>query len=265
MKKMISIMMSVMIIMVASCSDDNTAAKKTFVLVHGAWQAPYVWNNVKTQIEKNGHTVLLVELPAHGDDTTPPQNTSMDVYRDKVIEVINTVNNKVILVGHSMGGMVISSVAEKIPTKIEKLIYIGAFVPADNQSLLDLAYTDAQSQLGASLVPSQDQLTLDVKQENIVTIFCQDAAANQQQLVLSKYKTEPAIPFTNKVTLTSANFGSVTKYYIHTTQDHAIGIDLQNAMVKAANITKEYSLNTGHSPFLSAPNDVAKLFLEIVK
>lgn len=247
-----------------SCSHgEDTAPKKTFVLVHGAWQASWVWDKVKSQLEQKGQHVLVVELPAHGDDQTSPATVSIDAYRDKVIEAMNKVQGKVILVGHSMGGMVVSAVAEKIPGSIEKLIFIGAFVPADGQSLLDLATTDHQSQLGASLIPSADQLTLDVKHENIISIFCADAAQADQDLMLQKYRVEPAIPFTNKAQLTPTGFGRVDKYYIHTLQDHAIGMDLQNQMVTAAGITKTYSINSSHSPFLSQPDEVTKLLLTI--
>jgi pimeloyl-ACP methyl ester carboxylesterase len=236
---------------------------KTFVLVHGAWQAPYAWQNVKQQLESKGEKVIVVELPGHGDDETSPAQLSMDVYRDKVVNAINNLDGKVILVGHSMGGMVISSVAEKIPSKIEKLVFIGAFVPADNQSLLELSMMDKQSLLGASLVPSQDQLTLDVKRENLINIFCQDGTKNEQEMVMKNYRAEPAIPFTNKVHISNANFGSVDKYYIHTTQDHAVGMDLQNQMIKAANITNIYSLSSSHCPFISEPKEVTTLLMKI--
>ncbi|MEO8770813.1 MAG: alpha/beta fold hydrolase [Ferruginibacter sp.] len=238
---------------------------KTFVLVHGAWQAPYVWDNVKKQIEKNGNKVIVVDLPGHGDDQTPPVKASIDAYRDKVIEAMNGSNEKVILVGHSMGGMVISAVAEKIPGQISKLVYVGAYVPTNGQSLLDLANMDKQSLLGPSLIPSKDQLTLDVKKENLISIFCQDGSEDVKKLLLSKYKAEPAIPFANKVILSAANFGSVDKYYIHTAQDHAVGIDLQNQMVSNAHITKVFSVESGHSPFLSKPNDLSSLLLSFAK
>ena len=233
------------------------------MLVHGAWQAPYVWTTVKELLEKAGQKVVVVELPAHGNDYTLPENVSIDVYRDKVISAILSTKQKVILVGHSLGGVVVTAVAEQIPGKIKKLIYIGAFVPANGQSLLDLAGQDAQSLLGPSLIPSADQLTLDVKHENITSIFCQDGTDAVKQLVLDNYRVEPAIPFTNKVTLTDANFGSVDKYYIHTLQDHAIGIDNQNKMADAAHITKTFAVNTGHSPFLTQPTEVTKLLLTI--
>ena len=151
----------------ASCKDEwdySPVLSKTFVLIHGSWQAPWVWNKVENQLTKAGQIVTVVELPAHGDDVTLPINTSIDIYRDKVIAAISKTHGKVILVGHSLSGMIISEVAEKIPGKIEKLVYIGAYLPANGQSLLDLANMDKQSLLGPALIPSADQLTLDVKQ-----------------------------------------------------------------------------------------------------
>jgi len=245
--------------------DDGSTPSKTFVLVHGAWQAPYAWQYVKAGLEQKGQKVIVVELPAHGSDATPPQNVSIDAYRDKVIAAINGVNGKVILVGHSMGGMVVSAVAEKIPGKIEKLVFVGAFVPANGQSLQDLAGQDAQSLLGPALIPSQDQLTLDIKTESRINIFCQDASDAVKALVANNFRAEPAIPFTNAATITDANFGSVDKYYVHTLQDHAVGIDLQRKMVSAAHITKTYSLNSGHCPFLSMPGDMTDILMQVIK
>lgn len=267
MKKFITgfLVIAAAIIALSSYKTGTSKETKTFVLVHGAWQAPYAWQNVQQQLEAKGEKVVVVELPGHGDDQTSPAQLSMDVYRDKVVEAINNIDGKVILVGHSMGGMVVSAVAEKIPSKIEKLVFIGAFVPVNNQSLMELSMMDKQSLLGASIVPSQDQLTLDVKKENVINIFCQDATMDEQEMVMKNYRAEPAIPFTNKVTLTAANFGSVDKYYIHTTQDHAVGMDLQNQMVKNANITKVYSLNSGHCPFISEPDKVTGLLMKMAK
>lgn len=106
---------------------------KTFVLVRSSWQGAFVWQAVKTQLEQHGQKVVVVELPAHRDDTTAPQNVTIDAYRDKVIAAIDATKQKVVLVGHSMGGAVITAIAEKIPAQIEKLVYIGAFVPANGE------------------------------------------------------------------------------------------------------------------------------------
>jgi pimeloyl-ACP methyl ester carboxylesterase len=243
--------------------DNMPPQSKTFILVHGAWQAPFVWDSVKINLEATGNKVVVIELPAHGNDTTSPQNVTMNVYRDKVIDAINKIKGNVILVGHSMGGVVITSTAEAIPNRIEKLIYIGAFLPANGQSLLDLANTDKQSLLGPALIPADGGLTLDINPESISNIFCQDGTSQQQQLVLDHFKREPVIPFTNPVTVTEKNFGRVDKYYIHTALDHAVGIDLQNSMATAAHIKKQYALQTGHCPFITDVTGTSKLLLQI--
>ena len=267
MKKLFfSSLLAIMAFFSTACSDDNnTVASKTFVLVHGAWQGAWVWQQVKSQLESKGQTVIVVELPAHGDDATPPLNTSIDIYRDKVVEAINKVKGKVVLVGHSMGGVVITAVAEKIPAQIEKLVYIGAFLPANGQSLLDLANTDAQSLLGPAIRPADGGLTLDIVKESIIPVFCQDGSDQTQQLLLSKFKKEPAIPFQNKVTVTTANFGSVNKYYIKTMKDQAVGPDLQGRMILAAGISKIYPIQSGHCPFLTMPTELVGILMEIIK
>ena len=251
-----------------SCSnnDEKSITKpQTYVLVHGAWQAPYVWNEIKTDLIRNGNHVIVVELPGHGTDKTPPQNLSVNAYRDKIIDVISQVEGKVILVGHSMGGMVVTAVAESIPSKISKLVYIGAFLPKSGQSIGELAMTDPDSILGPSLIESTDKLTLDVKATDLTNLFISDGDAIAKQKVIDNYRAEPAIPFSNKVTLTSQNFGSVEKVYIKTLQDKVISPKLQDQMIATAGIKTTYQVNTSHSPFLSQPKAVSDLLLKIGK
>ena len=251
----------------SSCSKDHvdhSPVSKTYVIVHGAFQGPSAWLRVKAGLENQGQKVILIQLAGHEKDQTDPSKITMDVYRDQVVEAINGVSGKVILVGHSLGGMVISAVAEKIPAKIERLVYVAAYVPASGQSLIDLAKTDPGSLLSPALsMPTP--YTLDVQHDKITNIFIQDGTDAEKNQVLTNYKVEPGQPFGQPVTLTSANYGTVDKYYIHTQQDHAISPDLQNRMVAAAGIKFVYQLNTSHSPFISKPDSVTTLLIRIAK
>jgi pimeloyl-ACP methyl ester carboxylesterase len=268
-KSIFGTILAAAIFVLASCSknDDTPAvAIKTYVIVPGAWSAPNAWANVKASLEKTGNKVIVVQLPGHGSDMTAPQKLTLDVYRDSVISAMNTVSGKVILVGHSLGGVVISEVAEKNPTKIEKLVYVAAFVPVNGQSLLDLAGTDATSVTGAALRPSADNLTLDVVHDQIVNGFIQDGTTDEQNFVLGNFRVEPAIPFNNKVVLTSLGYGSVPKYYIKTLIDHTVTPDLQNRMLAATpGFTATYQINTGHSPFLVKPDSIAIILNKIAQ
>jgi pimeloyl-ACP methyl ester carboxylesterase len=246
----------------ASCSKHSNSSVngKTYVIVPGAWSAPYAWANVKTDLENAGNKVIVIQLPGHGTDQTAPQSLTLDIYKNFVINVIDSIGGKVILVGHSFGGVIISDVAESIPAKIEKLVYLAAFVPLSGQSGLALASTDTTSLLGANLVPSEDGYTLGVVQNEIVPSFIQDGTTAEQNLVLTNFKAEPTIPLTNSVTLTSANYGSVPKAYIKTLMDHAITPTLQARMLAATPaFLSVLAINTSHSPFLVKPDSVAIL------
>jgi pimeloyl-ACP methyl ester carboxylesterase len=268
-KIMFLLVMAVIAGGVLSCTKSHTgtgAAAKTFVIVPGAWSGPYAWDSVKTDLEKSGNKVVVVQLPGHGSDSTAPQNLTLTVYRDKVVSIIDSIGGQVILVGHSLGGAIISVVAEEIPSRIKKLVYVAGFVPLSGQSVLALASTDTASILGANLVPSADNLTLGVVSDQIVNSFIQDGTEEQQSLVLAHYRAEPAIPLTNEVTLTAANYGSVPKVYIKTLMDHAITPTLQDRMLAATPaFSAVYRLNTSHSPFLVKPDSVALLLTNIAQ
>ncbi len=246
-----------------SCDDDDDAPKSTYVLVHGAWQAPYVWDAVSTDLKNNGHNVIVVQLPGHGTDNTAPHTLTIDVYRDKVIEAMSAVDGPVILVGHSMGGMVVTSVAEKSPSKISKLVYIGAYLPTSGQALVELVGEDADSQLGMYLIESEDKLTIDVQRDNLTRLFIDDGSQQAKDEMVTNYRAEPSIPLINPVTITSANFGSVNKVYIKTLQDIVISPKLQDRMIASAGITTVYTINTSHSPFLAQPEKVSELLLGV--
>jgi pimeloyl-ACP methyl ester carboxylesterase len=265
--KLIQLLFVACVFILSSCSNDDTQPEKpkNYVLVHGAWQAPFVWQGVKANLEKQGNKVIVVELPGHGDDHTSPGAITLDVYKQKVIDAISTVDGKVILVGHSLGGMIISSVAEAMPSKIEKLVYVAAYLPTSGQTLKELADTDRDSQLGGEgvLIFDNDAFTVGVKQDLIVNLFIQDGTPEIQNLVVNNYRIEPLIPFINPVVLTEQNFGSVKKVYIKTLQDHVVSPYLQNKMIATGKVESVYEINTGHSPFLSQPNELSSILTKI--
>lgn len=237
--------------------------KKNFVLVHGAWQAPYAWKMVKENLLKDGHYVEVIQLPGHGQDYTDHKILHMESYIKYVSDIITSTGRKVILAGHSMAGVIISGVAEQIPDLIEKLVYIAAYVPVNGQSAYIISSLDQQSLLGASLLVSEDQSEFDIIREDIINIFCQDGSDDVQQIILDNYRSEPAAPFSDPVFLTEENFGKVTKYYIETLKDHGIGNDLQKEMIATAGIKNVYELNTGHSPSLSKPEEISDILKKI--
>lgn len=232
----------------------------TYILVHGAWADESAWGFVRNQLAVNGN-VEVVNLPAHGLELTPAKEVTLRSYVSEVISAISKYPGKVNLVGHSMAGIVISQVAEEIPDRIEKLVYVSAYLPQDGDDLLSLSRDDKQSLVGAALAFTEDYTAASIQKEVIVPAVCADCPDYMKEALIKYHKEEPTKPLGEKVTLTSDKFGQVPKYYIHTTNDKAVGYDLQKAMVKSnGSIKKTFKMETSHLPFVVNP----KLFLEIL-
>ncbi len=98
----------------------------TFVLVHGAWHGAWCWEKVVPLLQEAGHGVVVPDLPGHGEDGMPISELSMRGYADRVIRTVDEQPEPVVLVGHSMGGIVVSLVAEARPDRLKKLVYLRA-------------------------------------------------------------------------------------------------------------------------------------------
>jgi pimeloyl-ACP methyl ester carboxylesterase len=123
----------------------------TFVLVHGSWHGAWCWHRVVPELEALGHRVLAPDLPGHGDDATAPAQLTLKAYAECVATVICSATEPVVLVGHSFAGIVISQVAELVPERISRLVYLTAFLPANGQSLSRLATADPRQSGGHQL------------------------------------------------------------------------------------------------------------------
>jgi pimeloyl-ACP methyl ester carboxylesterase len=115
-----------------------TTARR-FVLVHGAWQTAGTWDLARPELERSGHEVRcprLTGLEARGDLTAA---VTLDTHVKDIVDVIESERLRdVTLVGHSYAGMIITGVAERIPDRLRRLVYVDAFVPSHDESVIEL-------------------------------------------------------------------------------------------------------------------------------
>lgn len=230
----------------------------TYVLVHGAWADESAWGFVRNQLAVNAN-VKVVNLPAHGADNTYGAGVGLSDYVKNVTEVVNSVNGKVILVGHSMAGAVISQVAENIPNKISKLIYVSAYLPRNDESVMDLTRKDNTSKVGPNLEFNKDYSLATIKKEAIGDAVCADCPQYMKEALVKYHRAEPVKALNDKLTLT-AKYAGVPKYYIATTLDQAVPYSLQQQMIKDdGGIKKMYDMKTSHLPFVVQPEEFLKI------
>lgn len=234
---------------------------ETIVLVHGAWFDASGWARVTPLLQAKGHEVIAVNLPGHGTDTTSFAKITLQSYVQAVKDAIGD-RKDVVLVGHSMGGIVISQVAEEIPGQIKELIYLAAYLPKTGESLFSLAKQDAASHIGKYLQIDQNTGSATIAKDGIIDVFAADAPKQADATILSSFKPEPLAPLATPVILTNAKFGSVKKVYIHTANDHAVSYTFQQTMVKNGRINKQYTLSSSHTPFISMPAKLAAILIK---
>ena len=107
----------------------------TFVLVHGAWHGGWCWERVVPLLDMRGHRVVAPDLPGMGADDTPFGHDVLAQWADRVAGWVEAAREPVVLVGHSRGGLVISEVAERVPGKLARLVYLTAFLLPAGDSL----------------------------------------------------------------------------------------------------------------------------------
>jgi pimeloyl-ACP methyl ester carboxylesterase len=117
------------------------AGTQTFVLVHGAWHGGWCYRDVARILRAQGHEVFAPTLTGLGERSHLGGGAvNLDTHIEDVTNVFLWEDlTDVVLVGHSYGGMVITGVADRIPDRIARLVYLDAFVPRhDGDSLNSL-------------------------------------------------------------------------------------------------------------------------------
>jgi pimeloyl-ACP methyl ester carboxylesterase len=244
----------------------NHKKMKTIVLVHGAWLDASCWDNVVPDLKAAGHEVINVNLPGHGSDHTPYPTITLQTYVDAVKKAIGN-RTDIILVGHSMAGLVISETAEQMPSQISKLVYLAAFLPRNGESLLQLSGLpeNKESLLGKYIRPDEKTASGTIAKEGLRETFIADAPEAIAQKIMAGHKPDAMAPFVTPVVVSAANFGSIDKSYIYTIDDKAIGYSLQKYMVQNTPVSSTYAIPASHTPFFSMPHVLSAILIQEAK
>ncbi len=246
--------------LVLQALEEDRKRYPTYVLVHGAWADESAWGFVRNELAVRAH-VEVVNLPAHGIDLRDGRTTGLADYVKTVQAAVRKYPGKVTLVGHSMAGMVISQVAESMPEKVEKLVYVAAFLPKNGESLNGIVNRFLNNQPVAAFSFNEDYTLVSIKKEAIPEMVCADCPDYMKEALVKYHRAEPVKGLNDKVTL-GARFASVPKYYIATSQDRAVPYALQQQMIRSnGTVRKTVTIDCSHLPFVVRP----QVFVEALR
>jgi pimeloyl-ACP methyl ester carboxylesterase len=238
-----------------------------FVLVHGAFAGGWCWDAVIEPLEAAGHSVSAPDLPGSGDDHTPVDAVTLSLYADHVCAELARTAEPAILVGHSMGGVVITQAAARCRERVSLLVYVAAFLPRDGQSLIDLTRLPegAEDQVQANLTIEGDPPVGALSERAQAHALFNCATNRQLRWALERTRPQPLAPFLAPVELDGRDVAATERVYIRCTKDHAIPPALQARMVAERPCVELHEIDTDHSPFISRPAELARLLTGVAE
>jgi pimeloyl-ACP methyl ester carboxylesterase len=233
--------------------------RQTYVLIAGAWHGAWCWDRVTPLLEAQGHRVLTPELPATGRDHADPAAVTLETWARFVAHVIAGESQKVTLVGHSRGGIVISRVAELIPERVNRLIYVSAYLLPAGMTLAGAARSDTASLVPPNMIPAESGITCTLRPDVIRQALFGQCADTDYQHALARLTPEPLKPLVTPLKVSAPRFGSVPRTYIECLQDRTVTLAAQRRMQSDLPCDPVLTLDSDHSPFLSHPQELARL------
>lgn len=234
------------------------------LLIHGAWGGAWEFEATLKGLRKRGHAATAIDLPGHGDFETPIAEVTMDAYVQTVLDATEAIDGPVVLVGHSLGGAIISQVAERIPHKIDRLIYVAAMLPKNGDTPLGLMQGDAAGALLPRLEFSEDQSYVMVGPETVKEVLLNDVRDPERLAeFLPHFAMKQATePFMFAAELTDKAFGSVSKTYVQASVDEVLSPALQSEMLRNWDVEQVFTLESGHFPLISIPESLINVLDE---
>ena len=111
---------------------------ETFVLIHGTWHGGWAWDAVIRELVGKGHRAYAPTLAGHGSGVSRLGITHQDCVTSVVAYIDQRGLEEVTLVGHSFGGTVVQKVAEQLPDRIRRTVFLDALVLNDKERVFDI-------------------------------------------------------------------------------------------------------------------------------
>ncbi|MER5774254.1 alpha/beta fold hydrolase [Streptomyces sp. NPDC002039] len=277
----------------------RSSTRPVFVLVHGAGGNSYGWAPVLAELALRGHLAVAVDLPGHGPEAYFPRsyqtpqdpeglrtepsttaNVTSAHFTDHVADVVRRAHRlgPVVLVGQSMGGLTLNTVANRVPELISHLVYVSAFCPsarATMQQLMTTPEAAASAIFRLPVVPmsaergvnrvnwrSADPEFLRVVREGMAADRTDDEVRTLLNILEPDESAEIGAADTRGL---PESWGRIPRTYLRFTEDRTIPPELQDLMIEEADeLTPEnpFRVRSLAAPHIG-PRDPGELAVEL--
>lgn len=240
-----------------SMRNQKEDGRTAFVLVPGAWLGGWAWKDVTRVLEREGHPAFPVTLTGMGERVhLLTKDVGMETAVHDVLNVIryNEIDD-LVLVGHSFAGKVAAVVADRVPEKVRKVIYLDSFRPERVRT--PQGGFDPSGEFGA---PPVGSLGIPLTKE-IVGRIGRDVRGADLDRMMALATPWPIKHATDPLTL-SENYDRTSEAYIFC----SLSGDPVDEIVagKWGKLVGPHTIiESGHWPMLTRPEELAKDLLAL--
>lgn len=230
-----------------------------YILVHGAWQGGWCWEFLATELRRHGHTVSCPDLPGHGKNAFSSSDVTYDHYYRCLEDEIKK-HDQVILVAHSMSGIVAAPLLDKYPDRIVHLFLIAAYVAQNGQSLLEMAIAGGPSEIPNLLLTDEKNRTQSLDLSKAKEALYHDCPSELADWAIQHLGPSPIEPFITPIHWKDSGKTTDKRTYIVCEEDRDVHVTTQLGIVDhyPCQIVK---IKSGHFPFLSNTKQLAEILM----
>jgi pimeloyl-ACP methyl ester carboxylesterase len=233
------------------------SARKTFVLVHGAWHGGWCWRRVADLLEMQGHKVYTPTLTGLGERShLMSANITLDTHIADIVNVITWEDlHDICLVAHSYGGWPVSGALEQVGDRVASIVFLDAFMPENGERGFDFA--SEFSRKG----------TLEAQKKGEISRPAPPASAfhvneKDQAWVQSKLTPQPLGLAFSVIKLSGAREKVAKKTYIRAPKYEQPAFDKYYAAKKTDPAWRTYEVACGHDVMVDAPERLVEILQE---
>ena len=232
----------------------------TFLIGHGAWGGGWSWGRLRKPLRDAGHEVFTPTYTGLGDRSHLANPAiDLDTHISDVAAVFTFEDLRdVVLIGHSYGGMVVTGVADRVPDRIAKLVYLDAFVPRDGESVLDLHGPESAAQIRERARVGGDGWAIPPSP------LAPDVSPGDAEWLTPRRKPQPLRTFEEKIKL-SGNRPALPRSYIYCTRKGPGDVFARFAAEarSGGDGWRYFEIDSGHTPNVTAPAALAAILEQI--
>ncbi|KAF3454791.1 hypothetical protein FNV43_RR05239 [Rhamnella rubrinervis] len=247
--------------------EEEEVVKHHFELVHGASHGAWCWYKIRSLMESKGHKVTCLDLKGSGINPADPDTIfTLEDYDEPLIKFMSNLpeNEKVILVGHSSGGISLTDTFYRFGKmgSIKMIIYVAATMSKhgfsmDEDGTPDFSEYGDVIQYRYGLGDDQPPTSVIVKDEFQRQIFYHMSPVEDSILASMLLRPAPTRPYSGEIDGgDDDDSDSIPRVYIKTMHDRVLKPEQQDDMIKQWPPSQVFVLESDHSPFFSAPLDL---------